>query len=93
MACPCLVLTVLLSEALTIAGLGGVVGASLAYVILNAGKATWAPFLGPLAMFILPVSVLIQGLFLALMVGMVAGVISAHSAARLNVAAALRQIA
>jgi putative ABC transport system permease protein len=87
------IFTLLLSEGLMIAGLGGVLGAGLAYVILNAGKSSWSPFLGPLGMFIMPVSVLIQGLFLALLVGMLAGVIPSRGAARLNVAAALRQIA
>jgi len=87
------VFTLLLSEGLMIAVLGGALGAGLAYVILNAGKSSWSPFLGPMAMFIMPVSVLIQGLFLALLVGILAGVIPSRGAARLNVAAALRQIA
>jgi putative ABC transport system permease protein len=87
-----LVFTLLLGEALLMAGLGGALGAGFAYLILNAGKETWAPFLGPLAMFIMPVSVMIQGLFLALTVGILAGVVPARGAARLNVAAALRQI-
>jgi putative ABC transport system permease protein len=87
------IFTLLLSEGLVIAGLGGVLGAGPAYLILNAGSRSWSPFLGPLAMFIMPVSVMIQGLFLALFVGLLAGVIPALGAARLNVAAALRQIA
>ena len=87
------IFTLLLSEGLVIAGLGGVLGVSLAYLILNGGKSSWSPFFGPLSLFIMPVSVMIQGLFLALLVGMLAGVIPARGAARLNVAAALRQIA
>ena len=87
------IFTLLLSEGLVIAGLGGLLGAGLGYLILNAGKSSRSPFLGPLGMFIMPVSVLIQGLFLALLVGMLAGVVPARGAARLNVAAALRQIA
>jgi putative ABC transport system permease protein len=87
------VFTLLLSEGLVITVLGGALGAGLAYVILNAGKSSWSPFLGPMAMFIMPVSVMIQGLFLALLVGILAGVIPSRGAARLNVAAALRQIA
>ncbi|MBI3302220.1 MAG: ABC transporter permease, partial [Deltaproteobacteria bacterium] len=88
-----MIFTLLLSEGLMIAGLGGVLGAGPAYLILNAGKSSWSPFLGPLGMFVMPVSVMIQGLFLALLVGMLAGVIPARGAARLNVAASLRQIA
>jgi putative ABC transport system permease protein len=87
------IFTLLLSEGVVIAGLGGILGAGPAYLILNAGQSSWSPFLGPLGLFIMPVSVLIQGLFLALLVGMLAGVIPARGAARLNVAAALRQIA
>jgi putative ABC transport system permease protein len=87
------IFTLLLSEGLVIAGCGGVLGAGLAYLILNTGNSSWSPFLGPLGLFIMPVSVLIQGLFLALLVGMLAGVIPARGAARLNVATALRQIA
>jgi putative ABC transport system permease protein len=87
------IFALLLSEGLMIAALGGVLGAVPAYLILNAGKSSWSPFLGPLGMFIMPISVMIQGLFLALLVGMLSGVIPARGAARLNVATALRQIA
>jgi putative ABC transport system permease protein len=86
------IFTVLLSEAVVIAGCGGALGAGPAYVILNAGKSSWLPFLGPLGMFIMPVSVMIQGLFLAVLVGILAGVIPSRGAARLNVATALRQL-
>jgi putative ABC transport system permease protein len=86
------VFAVLLSEALMIAGCGGGLGAGSAYLLLNAGKSSWAPFLGPLGMFIMPVSVLLQGLFIALLVGILAGVIPARGAARVPVATALRQL-
>jgi putative ABC transport system permease protein len=87
------VFTLLLSEALLIAGLGGVLGVGPAYLVLNAGKSSWSPFLGPFALFIMPISVMIQGIFLAALVGILAGVIPSRGAARLNVAAALRQLA
>jgi putative ABC transport system permease protein len=87
------IFTLLLSEALMIAALGGVFGAIPAYAILNAGKSSWSPFLGPLTLFLMPVSAMIQGIFVALVVGMLAGIIPSRGAARLNVAAALRQIA
>lgn len=87
-----IVFALLLSEALFIASIGGLLGAGPAYFILNAGKSSWSPFLGPLAMFIMPVSVMIQSLFLAVLVGMLAGVIPSRGAARLNVATALRQL-
>lgn len=87
------IFSLLLSEALLIAVLGGLLGVLPAYVILNAGKSSWSPFLGPLTLFLMPVSVMIQGLFIALFVGILAGVIPSRGAARLNVATALRQIA
>jgi putative ABC transport system permease protein len=87
------VFLLLLSEGLFIAIIGGILGAVPAYVLLNAGNSSWSPFLGPLGMFIMPMSVMIQGVFLALLVGFLSGVIPAHGAARLNVAMALRQLA
>ena len=87
------IFSLLLSEALLIAVLGGLLGVVPAYVILNAGNSSWSPFLGPLTLFLMPVSVMIQGLFIALFVGILAGVIPSRGAARLNVATALRQIA
>lgn len=88
-----MIFSLLLSEALLIAVFGGLLGAIPAYLILNAGKSSWSPFLGPLSLFLMPVSVMIQGVFIALFVGIVAGVIPSRNAARLNVASALRQIA
>jgi putative ABC transport system permease protein len=87
------VFVLLLSEGVLIAIVGGVIGAVPAYLILNAGNSSWSPFLGPLGMFIMPISVMIQGLFLALLVGFLSGIIPARGAAQLNVATALRQIA
>jgi putative ABC transport system permease protein len=86
------VFLLLLSEGLFIAIIGGILGAVPAYVLLNAGNSSWSPFLGPLGMFIMPMSVMIQGVFLALLVGFLSGVIPARGAARLNVAMALRQL-
>lgn len=83
----------LLGEGLLIATVGGLLGAGPAYFILNAGNSSWSPLLGPLGMFIMPVSVMIQGVFLALLVGFLSGIIPARGAARLHVATALRQIA
>ena len=82
----------LLSEGLLIAIVGGALGAGPAYLILDAGKSSWSPFLGPLGMFIMPISVMIQGLFLALLVGFLSNLVPARGAARLHVATALRQI-
>ena len=87
------IFSLLLSEGLFVAGLGGLLGAGCAYLLLNAGTSSWSPFLGPLAMFIMPVSIGLQGIFLALLVGLLAGLVPAWGAARLNVTQALRKIA
>lgn len=86
------IFVLLLSEELLVAGCGGVLGTGSAYLLLNAGKSSWSPFFGPLSMFSMSVSVLIQGLLLALLVGLLAGVIPTWRASRLNVTEALRQI-
>lgn len=82
----------LLGESSLVASLGGGVGAGLAYLVLNAGSSSWAPFLGPLSLFIMPVSVVVIGLVLALTTSLLAGIIPVFNATRLNVVTALRQI-
>ena len=82
----------LLGEGLIIAVLGGTLGAGLAYVVLNSGHSSFSAFLGPLGSFAMPVSVVIQGLCLAVVIGLVAGVLPARRAARVNIAETLRQI-
>ena len=81
----------LLSEGLLIAGLGGILGAGGAYLILHAGSSSWSSFLGPLSIFNMPLSVMFQGILLALLIGMLASLLPAHAAARRNVVLALRQ--
>jgi putative ABC transport system permease protein len=82
----------ILAEAVTVATTGGVIGAGLAYVILNAGRGADSPFLGPLGLFIMPVSILVEGIVLALVVGLAAGFIPARSAAAMSVTGALREV-
>jgi ABC-type antimicrobial peptide transport system permease subunit len=54
--------------------------------------AGWSPALGPLASFIVTSSILVQGLFLALLIGIVSGVVPAWGASRRSVAATLREV-
>ena len=52
----------------------------------------WNPQLGPLGSFVVTQAILVQGLFLALFVGMISGVVPAFGAARRSVAATLREV-
>jgi putative ABC transport system permease protein len=90
-----LIFGTLLAEAVLLAALGGAAGALAALgltTLLRATVAGWNPLLGPLGSFIVTETILVQGLFLALFVGMVSGVVPALGAARRNVAATLREV-
>ncbi len=89
-----LIFTTLLSEAVLLSTLGGalgVLGALGLTQLLRAGSG-WNPALGPLGSFIVTQAILVQGLFLALFVGMLAGVVPALGAARRSVAETLREV-
>jgi putative ABC transport system permease protein len=84
----------LVVEAALLSGLAGIVGVlipfSLSAFIGNA--AGWNQQLGPLTAFNVTASIVIQGLFLALFVGMLSGVVPSWGAARKSVAATLREV-
>ena len=80
------VLGLVLAESLLIAIFGGVLGLWLARVI------TAQDITGGLILLYLPASALAIGLVIALFTGMIAGLIPAVNAMRLNVAAALRRL-
>lgn len=90
-----LIFSTLLAEAVMLAAVGGLVGAlgalGLTQLIHAQGKG-WNPALGPLGSFIVTQTILVQGLFLALFVGMLSGVVPALGAARKSVAATLREV-
>jgi putative ABC transport system permease protein len=90
-----LVFGTLLGEAVLLAGLAGGAGAlfSLGLTQLIRTQARgWNPALGPLGNFIVTDTILIQGLFLALFIGMLSGVVPSWGAARRSVAATLREV-
>lgn len=90
-----LVFGTLLGEAVLLATLAGGAGAlfSLGLTRLIRTQARgWNPALGPLGNFIVTDTILIQGLFLALVIGMLSGVIPSWGAARRSVAATLREV-
>jgi putative ABC transport system permease protein len=84
----------LVLEATLISTLAGAGGASLALGLAQGLKsvAGWNPQLGPLASFIVTSAILVQGLFLALFIGIVSGVVPAFGASRRSVAATLREV-
>jgi len=90
-----LVFGTLVAEATLLSTLGGALGAAAAFAgtaLLREQAAGWDPALGPLGSFIVTQTILVQGLFLALFVGMVSGVVPALGAARRPVAATLREV-
>jgi putative ABC transport system permease protein len=90
-----LVFGTLLAEGVLLSLLGGGGGALAALAItgvLRAQGAGWNPALGPLGSFIVTPAILVQGLFLALFVGMISGVVPSFGASRRGVAATLREV-
>jgi putative ABC transport system permease protein len=91
-----LIFSTLVVEAVLLCTLAGAVGAlaSLGLTLLMRMVATggWNAALGPLGSFIVTQTILVQGLFLALFVGMISGVVPAWGAARRSVAATLREV-
>jgi len=90
-----LVFGMLLVETTLLGTLGGVAGAlgSLALTrLLQRGASDVGPALGPLAGFVVTNTILVEGIFLALAIGMLAGVVPSFGAARRSVAATMREV-
>jgi putative ABC transport system permease protein len=92
----CTILGLLLCETLTLAAVGGSVGAGAAYGVLKLlarlGATGAKPGLGPIAMFLVTPWNVFEGILLSLLVGVIAGVIPSWGAARKPVAQALREV-
>jgi putative ABC transport system permease protein len=90
------ILVSLLAESVLQALIGGLVGAGAAYGILNAlsgaGRTGGMAFLGPLAQFQVSPAVAAQGVAVAILVGLVSGLVPAWNGARLPVVDALRRL-
>jgi putative ABC transport system permease protein len=84
----------LVAEATLLSTLAGAAGVALTWTFIRSlrGVAGWTPQLGPLSAFILTNAILVQGLFLALFIGIVSGVVPSWGAARRSVAATLREV-
>lgn len=84
----------LLAETMVLATAAGLLGVLLAigFTRMLAASAGWNPQLGPLASFIVTPAVIVQGVFLSLFVGMLAGVVPSFGAARKPVVQTLHEI-
>ncbi|HET9489151.1 MAG TPA: FtsX-like permease family protein [Methylomirabilota bacterium] len=82
------VLLLVIAETMVVAAIGGAVGLGLAKVFTLRGDPTG----GMLPFFYLPPDAIALGLALALMVGLLAGILPALSAGRLRVVDALRRV-
>jgi len=84
----------LILEATLLSTVAGAAGSSLTVGLAQLLKsvAGWSPQLGPLASFVVTSAILVQGLFLALLIGIVSGVVPAFGASRRSVAATLREV-
>lgn len=84
----------LLAETMVLGTSAGLLGVALAFGLTKAlqGAAGWNPALGPLGSFIVTSAVIVQGIFLSLFVGMLAGVVPSFGAARKPVVQTLHEI-
>lgn len=84
----------LLAEAALLSIVAGGAGVALAFGLTGALKAAagWSEMLGPLGNFIVTPVVIVQGLFLSLFVGMLAGIVPSFGAARKPVVESLHEV-
>jgi putative ABC transport system permease protein len=89
-----LLFALLVLEAALLSGVAGAAGVLLAAVLSRvlSSVAGWNPQLGPLGAFIVTDAIIVQGLFLALFIGLLSGVIPSWGASRRSVAATLREV-
>jgi putative ABC transport system permease protein len=88
------IFTTLLAEASLLSTFAGVLGVGVALGLTGALRALagWNDMLGPLGNFIVTPFVVVQGLFLSLFVGMLAGVVPSFGAARKPVVESLHEV-
>jgi len=84
----------LLAEATLLAAAAGAIGVavSLGLAELLASVSSTNPAMGPLASFVITNTVVVQGLFLALFIGLVTGWVPSFGASRRSVALTLREV-
>ncbi len=84
----------LLAEAVVLSTVAGLAGVGLTLVLTSAlsAAAGWSDTLGPLGSFMVTAPVIVQGVFLSLFVGMLAGVVPSWGAARKPVVQTLHEV-
>lgn len=85
----------LVAEAALLASVAGAIGAVASLGLSQAvrfASGGWSPALGPLGAFVVTEAILVQGLFLALFVGMLSGIVPSLGAARRSVVQTLREV-
>ncbi len=84
----------LLAEAVALSAVSGLAGVLVAVGLTGALQAFagWSEALGPLGSFIVTAPVIVQGVFLSLFVGMLAGWVPSYGAARKPVVEALHEV-
>jgi putative ABC transport system permease protein len=84
----------LLAEAVLLSTVAGLIGAFASFSLASAMQtlASARPMLGPLSNFVIGPTIAVQGLFLALFIGMISGVVPSFGAARKSVVASLREV-
>ena len=84
----------LLTEAVVLSTVAGLLGVGLTLLLTSAlsAAAGWNDTLGPLGSFIVTAPVIVQGVFLSLFVGMLAGVVPSWGAARKPVVQTLHEV-
>jgi putative ABC transport system permease protein len=86
------ILTLLLTESLLVALLGGLLGCGSAWVLLKV-LVVGAPGMGPLSSIQVPPLVVIETLVVAALIGVLSALVPARAAARQNIVDALRTVA
>ncbi len=86
------ILSLLLSESLIIGLLGGILGCGAAFIVLKIFS-VGSPVLGPLSEIKMPLSILIETLVVAALIGLLSAWVPARTAARQNIVDALRMVA
>ena len=84
----------LLAEAVALSAVSGLAGVLVAVGLTRALQtfSGWSDTLGPLGSFIVTAPVIVQGVFLSLFVGMLAGLVPSYGAARKPVVEALHEV-
>lgn len=92
---PRVIFATLVAETTILAAVAGALGAGVAFSLtefLRLNVSSWRPELGPLGFFIITPAILVEGFLLALLMGILSGLVPSFGAARRSVVTALREV-